>query len=141
MSTNEETLYDTLAKLNEDCIIKFFDELKNFLANKNIFAEINHTTIIVELVCLLMQKYQQYKNQHNLLDFSDLIYYSKELLKKDADWVKMKLDSNINHILLDEAQDTSPWQWEIIKALTEEFEVGESANTRPRSFFVVGDEN
>ena len=140
MSTKEETLYKELAKLNEDCIIKFFDELKNFLANKNIFAEINHTTIIVELVYLLMQKYQQYKNQHNLLNFSDLIYYSKELLKKDADWVKMKLDSNINHILLDEAQDTSPWQWEIIKALTEEFEVGESANTKPRSFFVVGDE-
>ena len=140
ITTKENTIYQELAKLKDDFIINFFNELQNFMANQNILEDINQTTLILELVFLIIQKYQQYKNQHNLLNFNDLIFYSKELLKSDADWVKMKLDSNINHILLDEAQDTSPWQWEIIKALTEEFEVGESANTRPRSFFVVGDE-
>ncbi len=140
MLTTTKTVYKELEKLNDDSFIKFLHELQNFITNKNILEDINNTIFILELVSLIMQKYQQYKNQHNLLNFSDLIFYSKELLKKDADWVKMKLDSNINHILLDEAQDTSPWQWEIIRALTEEFAVGESANTRPRSFFVVGDE-
>ncbi len=140
ITKKENTIYQELAKLKDDFIINFFNELQNFIANKNILKDINHTALIVELVFVIMKKYQQYKNQHNLLNFNDLIFYSKELLKTDADWVKMKLDSNINHILLDEAQDTSPWQWEIIKALTEEFEVGESANTKPRSFFVVGDE-
>jgi ATP-dependent helicase/nuclease subunit A len=75
-------------------------------------------------------------------DFADLIDQTVELLrdKPDAAWVLYKLDGGLDHILIDEAQDTSPEQWQIINALTEEFFSGEGA--RPdiaRTVFAVGD--
>ena len=80
------------------------------------------------------------------LDFADLILKTSALLtlRADAAWVLYKLDGGIDHILLDEAQDTSPEQWAIIKAFTSEFFAGSGAvRLRPgleRSLFVVGDE-
>ena len=81
------------------------------------------------------------------LDFADLILKTSALLtaRADAAWVLYKLDGGIDHILLDEAQDTSPEQWAIIKAFTSEFFAGAGAvRLRPlpleRSLFVVGDE-
>jgi ATP-dependent helicase/nuclease subunit A len=84
------------------------------------------------------------------LDFADLIEKTKALLSKSqaAAWVLFKLDGGIDHILVDEAQDTAPDQWDIVRALTGEFFAGEG---RPRarssrggglerSLFVVGDE-
>jgi ATP-dependent helicase/nuclease subunit A len=79
------------------------------------------------------------------LDFADLIEKTKALLSKNqaAAWVLYKLDGGVDHILVDEAQDTAPDQWDIVRALTGEFFAGEG---RPRgrgldrSLFVVGDE-
>ena len=52
-----------------------------------------------------------------------------------------KLDAQIDHILLDEAQDTSAAQWDILAAIADEFCAGASARGGPpRSFFAVGDE-
>ena len=50
-----------------------------------------------------------------------------------------KLDGGIDHVLVDEAQDTNPDQWEVIRRLTEEFFAGESAVDRDRTIFAVGD--
>src|SRR5262249_34099011 len=58
----------------------------------------------------------------------------------EAAWVHYKLDLGIDHVLIDEAQDTSPEQWEIIKKLTAEFTSGEGARNFRRSVFAVGDE-
>jgi ATP-dependent helicase/nuclease subunit A len=140
ISTTEQTLYQNFQKIEDNFLVDIYEQLFDFIAMKSIFYDIKQTVLILELVFLMLQKYQQHKEKYNLLNFADLIFYTKQLLNGHFDWIKMKLDSNINHILLDEAQDTSPLQWEIVKALTEEFAVGESANTRPRSFFVVGDE-
>jgi ATP-dependent helicase/nuclease subunit A len=76
-----------------------------------------------------------------LLDFDDLISRAKGLLTDPAlaAWVLYRLDGGIDHILVDEAQDTSPDQWELIEALAAELIAGEGANTRPRTLFVVGD--
>jgi len=75
-----------------------------------------------------------------VLDFDDLILCTKELLSQtSALWVLYKLDNGIEHILLDEAQDTSPNQWNILKLLTEEFYSGESNKLGIRTFFAVGD--
>lgn len=80
------------------------------------------------------------------LDFADLIVKTKELLttREDAAWVLFKLDGGIDHILLDEAQDTAPEQWEIVDPLTDDLFAGASARAelgreRP-TLFVVGDE-
>ena len=50
-----------------------------------------------------------------------------------------KLDQGVTHILLDEAQDTSPGQWNVVEAMLREVVSGEGAHEEPRSFFAVGD--
>ena len=81
------------------------------------------------------------KARHGWLDFDDFINRAIALLTSPAiaPWVLYKLDGAIDHILVDEAQDTSPRQWRIIAALTEDFTAGDSAHSSPRSLFVVGD--
>jgi ATP-dependent helicase/nuclease subunit A len=87
--------------------------------------------------------YQRLKSARGLLDFNDLIARTAALLARDdaGQWVQYKLDRGIDHILLDEAQDTSPAQWAVIRALAEEFFAGRGAGEeRGRSIFAVGDE-
>ncbi|NRB11093.1 MAG: UvrD-helicase domain-containing protein [Rickettsiaceae bacterium] len=99
-----------------------------------------------ELLNCLSQKiitsYENYKQQNNLLDYDDLIIKAKSLLTKvqEKQWVLYKLDGGIEHLLVDEAQDTSPMQWQIIEALIEEFYSGQSKEKQNRTIFVVGDE-
>lgn len=84
--------------------------------------------------------YAQAKAQRGALDFDDLIERTHSLLlRSDAAWVLFKLDQGIDHLLVDEAQDTSPRQWEILKSLTGEFFSGEGARRTHRTVFAVGD--
>jgi ATP-dependent helicase/nuclease subunit A len=93
----------------------------------------------VAAACL--EAYSQEKDRLGVLDFDDLIRRLAHVLADGrAAWVMRKLDSAIDHVLIDEAQDTSRPMWEIIGALTGEFFAGESQGRRPRSLFVVGDE-
>ncbi|VDS06953.1 ATP-dependent helicase/nuclease subunit A [Paracoccus haematequi] len=81
------------------------------------------------------------KSAQGWLDFDDLIRRTAELLEESsmAQWVLWRLDGGIDHILVDEAQDTSPEQWRVIRRLTDEFTSGQGAHDRPRTLFVVGD--
>ncbi|RMC35073.1 double-strand break repair helicase AddA [Paracoccus alkanivorans] len=81
------------------------------------------------------------KAAHGWLDFDDLIRRTARLLRESsmAQWVLWRLDGGIDHILVDEAQDTSPEQWQVIRSLTDEFTSGAGASTHPRTLFVVGD--
>lgn len=86
--------------------------------------------------------YDRIKLTRGLLDFDDLILKARDLLtdRKVAEWVLFKLDGGIDHILVDEAQDTSPPQWQLIERLSQEFTSGEGARTDvTRTIFVVGD--
>src|SRR5699024_2205381 len=67
----------------------------------------------------------------------DLIFRARMLLPDHGApaWVLFKLDGGPDHILIDEAQDTSPEQWEIVRALTEEFFAGDSAREGLRTVF------
>ena len=83
--------------------------------------------------------------QRAQLDFDDLIEKTNWLLEKSggASWVLFKLDSGLDHILVDEAQDTSPAQWSLISKLTEEFFAGKGTHENERidrTVFAVGDE-
>ena len=86
--------------------------------------------------------YERRKAAAGKLDFDDLIARANGLLSDSdsAQWVLYKLDGGIDHILVDEAQDTSPEQWQVIANLAEEFTAGEGSSEVERTIFVVGDE-
>jgi ATP-dependent helicase/nuclease subunit A len=89
-----------------------------------------------------LPRYAQAKALRGWLDFDDLIRATRRLLttQKMAQWVLFRLDGGIDHILVDEAQDTSPAQWEIVKTLAAEFAAGQGARPEiDRTIFVVGD--
>ncbi len=90
----------------------------------------------------LVSAYDEAKRRSAVLDFDDQIELVRELLDDQADaaWVLFKLDGGLDHILLDEAQDTAPGQWDIVARLCEEFFAGAGARDGLRSLFVVGDE-
>ncbi len=85
--------------------------------------------------------YRQRKEERGQLDFDDLIRKAGRLLNDPAlaSWVLFRLDGGIDHILVDEAQDTSPQQWAVIERLTEEFTSGAGVHDHARTLFVVGD--
>jgi len=103
---------------------------------------IARTMALFELVEAIFRRYAQLKTSQGLLDFNDLIERTVTLLgRSDASWVLYKLDSGIDHILVDEAQDTSPDQWKILENLTSEFFAGIGAREAlRRTIFAVGDE-
>jgi ATP-dependent helicase/nuclease subunit A len=93
----------------------------------------------------ILQSYNAAKKRSGFLDFSDLIVKTRNLLSRAdaASWVLYKLDSRIEHILVDEAQDTSPDQWAVVQAIAADFFAGESARDMargPRTVFAVGDD-
>ncbi len=88
-----------------------------------------------------MSEYARLENARGWLDFDDLVERALALIAKaDSAWVLYKLDKGIEHILVDEAQDTSRVQWEILERLSEEMLAGRGRTSRPRTLFAVGDE-
>ncbi len=89
----------------------------------------------------LLATYQAQKEERALLDYDDLILLAGELLHREgvAPWVLFKLDGGIDHVLIDEAQDTSLDQWRVIEALANEFFAGLGSHETPRTIFAVGD--
>ena len=98
------------------------------------------TTAVLYLAQELISSYNQHKQNHSLMDYEDLILLTRKLLENPgaANWVLYKLDGGIDNILIDEAQDTSPEQWAIIRAITADFFTQEGFQN-PRTIFVVGD--
>ena len=84
--------------------------------------------------------YQKLKREQRVLDFTDLEWNCYRLLNEadNAHWVQYKIDQRIDHVLIDEFQDTNPTQWQLITPLLEEIAAG--PGERRRSFFLVGDE-
>jgi ATP-dependent helicase/nuclease subunit A len=89
----------------------------------------------------VLTRYAREKERRGLLDYDDLIDKTLALLNSvDATWVHYKLDLGIDHVLIDEAQDTSDKQWQIVRRLTAEFTAGKGARELRRTIFAVGDE-
>ena len=93
----------------------------------------------------LLDAYEAEKRARLRLDYDDLIGRTRRLLESDAGaaWIHYKLDHGIDHVLIDEAQDTSPEQWAVVRALTDDFfsdmGVGGPADRASRTVFAVGD--
>lgn len=149
--TQTGTIQKTLA--NKDAlkvypdILKFMsNQAENILITENKLAALNvfHSTIsMLHIAKCIIGKYNSFKESYAALDYEDLIVITKNLLENSdvADWVLFKLDGGIEHILIDEAQDTSPNQWAIVRALTQEFfaGIGKHSDGLERTVFVVGD--
>jgi ATP-dependent helicase/nuclease subunit A len=97
---------------------------------------------LLALADAVQSAYDLVKRQEASLDYDDLILKASQLFDRAgaAAWVLFKLDGGIDHILVDEAQDTNPDQWAIVEKLAEEFFAGEGASDRMRTLFAVGDE-
>jgi ATP-dependent helicase/nuclease subunit A len=108
-----------------------------------LFRMLEGTRAALTIADWMIARYEQLKSARGFLDFNDLITRTVRLLARDdaGAWVQFKLDQGIDHILLDEAQDTSPDQWSVVRRLAEEFFAGLGArdNVR-RTIFAVGDE-
>ena len=97
---------------------------------------------LIEVGAAALGEYARRKRARAGLDYDDLIERSNHLLERAgvAPWIQYKLDQRIDHLLVDEGQDTSPGQWAVIEALTTDFFAGEGAAEALRTMFVVGDE-
>ena len=103
---------------------------------------LDRTMVLYDFARVFIPAYEERKLARGLLDFDDLIDKTRDLLTDEvvANWVLFKLDGGIDHILVDEAQDTSPAQWAVVDALSREFAAGEGARAdHKRTIFVVGD--
>ena len=100
------------------------------------------TAGLLHLGAALLDAYETQKKDAALLDYDDLILAARDLLQREgtAPWVLYKLDGGISHVLVDEAQDTSPEQWAVASAITDEFFSGRTTHEdEVRTLFAVGD--
>ena len=114
------------------------DALNQHNINRLIFDD---TVAMFDLSAAFAMIYRDMKSSRNLLDFEDMILYTRKLFSnpETMGWVLSQLDLLLSHILVDEAQDTSPAQWDILRMLSGEFFVEGDTALSTRSLFVVGD--
>ncbi|HXM85651.1 MAG TPA: UvrD-helicase domain-containing protein, partial [Stellaceae bacterium] len=115
--------------------------LEQIRARRDAALMTDATAALLRLGGAVLAAYESYKASRALLDFDDLVLKSCVLLERPgvAPWVLFKLDGGIDHILIDEAQDTNPEQWRVVAALAEDFFSGQSAREELRTVFAVGD--
>lgn len=132
-----EVLFTEIAK-NSNKFLEYIDNVKE----EDLYGLDELNQIIYPLIKKFLSYYNAQKVPFGYVTFDDFIYRTKDLLYKDnfSSWVHYKLDQGIDHVLVDEAQDTNPMQWKIIQALIAEFFAGEGQNEKIRSVFAVGDE-
>jgi ATP-dependent helicase/nuclease subunit A len=112
------------------------------LARRRAAVTRDRTAALITIAGAVLKGFRDEKDRRGLLDYDDLIEKTGELLTRvEAAWVHYKLDLGIDHVLIDEAQDTSPRQWEVIERLVGEFASGEGARGQlGRTIFAVGDD-
>ncbi len=132
--TQKAPLPEALATIAQRCIA--LQQQRGALA----LAEESYAAALASIRYL--EHYRQLKTAHQSLDYNDLITYTAALLETHSGWVMSKLDHRIDHLLVDEAQDTSAGQWRIVRILFDELlsDGGIGSGNVPRSLLVVGDE-
>lgn len=129
----------------ETVLAREAERLVELKARLNAHALAERTAAVLRIAAAVLAGYEAAKRRGALVDFEDLVGTVCALLRRPgvAAWVLFKLDGGLDHILIDEAQDTNPEQWEVVQALTEEFFAGEGAfedaRGAGRSIFAVGD--
>ena len=148
-----QKFYDSLSPENATLVSAFIagetERILPILTNRQHFLWIGASLALSQEIKQFDSAYRSEKLRQRALDYDDLIQYTRTLLcdAATADWVRYRLDGGLDHLLMDEAQDTNPSQWDITRALIEEFYAGESAyedlhserKNLARTFFAVGD--
>lgn len=130
--------WDGLAKTMEDEAERLL-RLAERLRSARILSA---TRALLMVADRLLDAYERHKAGRAMLDYDDLILSARHLLEQDGAtaWVLYKLDGGIDHVLIDEAQDTNPDQWAVVRALTDEFFAGDGTRQAgARTVFAVGD--
>lgn len=109
---------------------------QEFLVKKNQYVSAEANVALFSLLRKIVEEFSELKRRKHCIDYDDIISMTSSLLN-NLDWVMFKIDSSIDHLLIDEAQDTSPEQWDIICTITDEFFNNYGSI---RTVFVVGDE-
>ncbi len=134
----------TLAKKNPALLDRLLAEqgrVCQLLVRKRAIACRDRTGALLTIVSAVLSRYRAEKDRRGLLDYDDLIDKTRALFEDVASsWVHYKLDLGIDHLLIDEAQDTSRKQWDIVTKLVAEFTAGAGARSVTRTLFAVGDE-
>lgn len=136
--------FGNTGKNTESLVSGYEHELDRYMAYRDSSILCEQAAVTAALLVLaadIIASYKAAKKSLNALDFDDLIRATDTLLTNTSGkWVHFKLDGGIDHILMDEAQDTNPHQWSILERLSSEIFSGEGRETaQPRSLFVVGD--
>jgi ATP-dependent helicase/nuclease subunit A len=134
-----------VAEAHADLALRLYDErdrLVRLVKRRRAIACRDKSAALIAVAEAVISRYRAEKDRRGLLDYDDLIEKTRALLSNvDSAWVHYKLDLGIDHVLIDEAQDTSPAQWDIIKRITAEFFAGAGARAGlRRTIFAVGDE-
>jgi len=137
MKATRDSNLDLVGRLNE--LMQWVEDGRDLRLR---FCSYRRSIVLHRFARRFLALYEDRKIRHGVLDFDDLILRTRALLSDErvAQWVLFRLDGGVDHILVDEAQDTSPAQWDVIDLLTREFTSGEGARAeRERTIFVVGD--
>ncbi|NPA55759.1 MAG: RecB-like helicase [Epsilonproteobacteria bacterium] len=131
--------YRYFAKIYQSWMDDELAVLKEYF--KNYFR--NREAVFLNKLFSLYQDYKAYKlaykKANNLLDFKDIEHLVYELFEKEQkEFIYFRLDARIEHILIDEFQDTTVTQWKIFEPLVMEIASGVGVKEF-RSFFYVGD--
>jgi ATP-dependent helicase/nuclease subunit A len=127
-------------------VARLFDNewvrLAPLIEKRRALAVRDRTSALLHIATAAAAHYRREKDERGLLDYEDLIDKTLAMLNRvSAGWVHYKLDRGVDHVLIDEAQDTSPKQWDIVAHLIEEFTSGAGAREGlTRTIFAVGDE-
>ena len=131
----------------QPAVVALLDEARDAFATLEVRRRALAVTLascaLLRLANAVIQHYEEAKLQRNAVDFDGLIARTSALfsLSEASDWVLFRLDAKLLHILVDEAQDTSPAQWELIRGLTSEFFATDAEHDEhQRTLFAVGDE-
>ena len=116
--------------------------IAGLMARRRAAVARDRTRALLIIATAVAANYRSAKEEKGLLDYDDLIDKTLAMLDRTpSSWVHFKLDQGIDHVLIDEAQDTSPRQWTIVEHLVSEFAAGAGARAGGvRTVFAVGDE-
>ncbi len=144
LTPRKNLLTKEIANANPQWLDRLSEEQKRvcqLIARENALRARDRTAALLTIAYAVIEKYARAKDERGLLDYDDLIDKTLALFRDTSSaWVHYKLDLGIDHVLVDEAQDTSPKQWDIIKTIVSEFPPGGSRENVCRTVFAVGDE-